>query len=381
VDFSEPGIYNIMVYTSYAADMIEDNNLVLVSVENYESPAVDIGNGADTIFTTSAITLYATPGYPSYLWQDGSTGQDYLVDTYAAEWYKVIVTGENGCETHDSVFVIYDQPDLEVSQIVSPATSCSQPGLLDLSLELTNLGHLPVSAQDTLFISYTLNGGASIIKEIFLGSSLPPSESSILTLSSELDLSQPGLYSLQTSLIYTKDVDRSNNTLFADVEIWELPTVDIGSGQDTITSDLPVTLDAGSGFSSYLWQDLSTGVSYNVTEVGHYWVTVSNSNGCLGSDSVYVHSTTSVNDQQELGQVQIYPNPVKDVLHVKLEMTVLRDVIIELYSMSNVLVYRGELERTSATESHISVQGMAPGVYALRITADDKPYNYLVVVE
>jgi hypothetical protein len=200
-------------------------------------------------------------------------------------------------------------------------------------------------------------------------------------LSGELDFSQPGQYNLQTSLIFAKDVDRSNNTLFTDIESWELPTVDIGNGQDTINSDLPVTLDAGSGFSSYTWQDLSTGITYTVNDVGLYWVTVNNSNGCLGSDSVYVHSTTSVIEQEELGKVHIYPNPVKDVLHVELDMSVQKDVIIELYSMSNVLVYRGELERSSAIESHINVQAMAPGVYALRITADQTPYNFLVVVE
>jgi hypothetical protein len=196
-----------------------------------------------------------------------------------------------------------------------------------------------------------------------------------------MDLSQPGLYSLQASLIFTKDMDRSNNTLVAEVDIWDLPTVDIGNGQDTITSDLPVSLDAGSGFASYLWPDLSTGETFEVNEVGLYWVTVSDNNGCQNSDSVYVHSTTAVNSQTDLGQVQIYPNPAKEVLHVTLEMPVQRDVIIELYSMSNVLVYRGELEHGRTSESHINVREMAPGIYALRITADEKPYNYLVVVE
>ena len=381
VDFSEPGTYNILVYINYAADLVETNNLILVSVEHWGSPIVDIGSGADTISTTEAITLSATPGYTSYLWHDGSTDPDYLVDTYSAAWYKVIVTGENGCETHDSVFVKYDLPDLAISQIVSPVSSCSQPDLLPLSLEVVNEGYLDVTPEDTLYISYSLNGGASVIKKIILESNLPSTQSTILTLDSELDLSQPGLYNLQTSLIFTRDTDRSNNTLVGNMEIWELPVVDIGNGQDTITTDLPAILDAGSGFSSYLWQDMSTGESYTVTETGLYSVTVSNSNGCTGSDSVYVHSTTSVTEQEELGKVHIYPNPVKDILHVELDMAVQREVVVELYSMSNVLVYRGELERARITESHINVQGMAPGIYAVRITADQIPYNYLVVVE
>lgn len=152
-------------------------------------------------------------------------------------------------------------------------------------------------------------------------------------------------------------------------------------GQDTITSDLPVILDAGSGFSSYLWPDLSTGQTYTVENVGLNWVTVTDNQGCMGSDSVYVHSTTPVVEQEELGKVHIYPNPVRDVLHVELEMQIQKEVIFELYSMSNVLVYRGEMERSHALEAHINVQGMAPGVYALRITADRVPYNFLVVVE
>lgn len=303
------------------------------------------------------------------------------MDGYSAAWYSVLVTGENGCETHDSVYVMYDLPDLELTQIVSPVSSCSEAGNKALSLEITNLGYLDLTPADTLYISYSLNGGASVIKQVHLQSALPGSQSAILTLSDEIDLSQPGLYSLQASVIFTKDMNRSNNTLLADVDIWDLPVVDIGNGQDTITSDLPLSLDAGSGFSTYLWPDLSTGETLEVNEVGLYWVTVSDNNGCHNSDSVYVHSTTSVHSETDLGKVQIYPNPAKEVLHVTLEMAVQREVIIELYSMSNVLVYRGELEHGRTAESHINVREMAPGIYALRITADEKPYNYLVVVE
>lgn len=380
VDFSEPGTYNILVYTTYAADLIESNDLALVSIEHYGSPIVDIGNGSDTLLVYDPITLYATPGYPSYEWQDGSTGTDYFIDTPSAGWYKVIVTGENGCETHDSVYVVYDFPDLAISGLVSPASLCSQPGLSTISLELTNLGYYRISTNDTLTISYIVDGGAPVTEQVYLQSELAAGQSRILSFGAEYDFSQPGIYSIQTSLDYSPDLELSNNTLTTDVESWDLPTVDIGSGQDTIITDLPFTLEAGSGYSSYLWQDMSTGESYEVTEAGLYWVTVSNSHGCLGSDSVYVLSTTSVIDQEELGQVHIYPNPVNDILHVELEMNVKKEVIIELYSMSNVLVYRGELERTNTLESHINVQGMAPGVYALRIMADQIPYNFLVVV-
>ena len=202
-----------------------------------------------------------------------------------------------------------------------------------------------------------------------------------MTFSGEYDFSLPGTYSIQTDLSYTPDQAVFNNTLTTYVESWDAPHVDIGSGHDTLLADLPVILDAGSGYSSYLWQDLSTSQTYSVSGMGLYWVTVSDSHGCLGTDSVYVITETGSRPEEALGLVNIYPNPVKEILHVELEMPVVREVLIELYSMSNVLVYKSELKQPNATEAHIDVQGMAPGVYALKITADQRPHNFLVVVE
>ncbi|MDF1573934.1 MAG: T9SS type A sorting domain-containing protein [Bacteroidales bacterium] len=381
VDFSEPGLYDIMVFTTYAPDLIESNNLAFVNVNHYGAPVVDIGNGSDTLFVAEPITLQATPGYPSYLWQDGGSGTEYVIDLPSAGWYKVIVTGDNGCETHDSVFVVYDQPDLAISAHISPLSSCSQSGPSTVSMEIINLGYYRISTLDTLSISYSVDGGASEVEQIFLESNLPPGQSRVLSFTNGYDFSSPGIYSIQTSLIFGPDLDRSNNTIITNVESWELPTVDIGNGKDTLLTDLPVILHAGSGFSSYLWQDYSTEESFSASEVGWYWVSVSNSHGCVTTDSVYVTTQTSAREVEDFGKVKIYPNPVREQLHVELELFVEREVIIELYSMSNVLVYKGKLQNAIAIESHINVQGFAPGVYVLRVQADQTPYNFLVVVE
>ena len=165
------------------------------------------------------------------------------------------------------------------------------------------------------------------------------------------------------------------------METWDIPQVDIGNGEDTLLTELPVTLDAGSGYSSYLWQDNSTGESYIATEAGMYRVTISDSNGCLNSDSLYVTTNTSIQLAEGLGMVSIYPNPVQEILNVELEMITEKEVVIELYSMANVLVYRTDLEPTHVTEAHIDVQDLAPGVYALRITAGQAFHNFLVVVK
>ena len=80
-------------------------------------------------------------------------------------------------------------------------------------------------------------------------------------------------------------------------------------------------------------------------------------------------------------QIRIYPNPVKEVLRVTFDLDVERKVILEMYTIANSLVYREDLKRGMVTEAQINVQDLTSGTYFLRITADDIPYNFLVIVE
>ena len=49
-----------------------------------------------------------------------------------------------------------------------------------------------------------------------------------------------------------------------------------------------ITLDAGSGYSSYTWQDLSTAQTFQALQTGKYWVTVTAPDGCSATDTVRV---------------------------------------------------------------------------------------------
>lgn len=97
-----------------------------------------------------------------------------------------------------------------------------------------------------------------------------------------------GTYQVQLIKFYTTFTD----TLIVPVTINPLPIVNLGS--DTILCPGTVySLNAGSGFSSYSWQDNSTDSIYAVSLPGVYFVTVS-SNGCYSTDTVTI-TTTSCN--------------------------------------------------------------------------------------
>ena len=51
---------------------------------------------------------------------------------------------------------------------------------------------------------------------------------------------------------------------------------------------LSYTLDAGNGYTGYMWDDGTTTQTREVTEPGNYWVRVLDENQCDNADTAYV---------------------------------------------------------------------------------------------
>ena len=51
-----------------------------------------------------------------------------------------------------------------------------------------------------------------------------------------------------------------------------------------------MTLDAGTGYNSYMWSDQSIGQTLEVSTAGDYHITVTDIFGCKGYDTVTVSS-------------------------------------------------------------------------------------------
>jgi len=94
------------------------------------------------------------------------------------------------------------------------------------------------------------------------------------------DITATGVYSVTAS-----DGPTCATTETVNVLVYPKPQISL-SNQDTLCSEQQVILNAGSGFTSYKWQDGSTEPQMVATIEGLYRVTVTDNNGCQATDSV-----------------------------------------------------------------------------------------------
>ena len=381
-DFSLPADYSITAWTIFASDLVPSNDSMTKDIAIFGNPVSDIGAGQDTLVVFDEIILSATPGYISYLWQDGSAGSTFAIDEPGAALYHVMVTDENNCSVTDSVFVVYDVPDIGLNRIVSPVSSCLLGNAETISIEIFNNGFHVIPASEVIKISFSVNNEAPVTEVRALGNKLHPSELMTLNFNTKFDFSETGTYDMVVDIEFAGDRDPSNDDASSKVEVWGYPFIDLGAGKDVINSVLPIMLDAGAGHYSYLWQDNSSGSTYNVTQYGMYWVAVSNEAGCSARDTVYVDTPVGiVTPVIEPDQIRIYPNPVEDFLNVIVETDIARDYILELYSIHNQLVYRKVLRNAYVVNEKIGVDKFAPGTYLLRIITESIPVGFKIIIK
>jgi len=292
VDLSEPMVYNFQLYTGYDGDINMKNDTLSESIEVYGYPEVELG--VDSIFTSRADTfeLNAGKGFDTYEWQDGSTDSIYNVTSKVNDLYYVTVTDVHGCgEASDSVRIIAD--DFAATNLLSPVNSCQLDAQEYPEIELTNQSQNTYPANTRLVTGYKLDGDGSEFKTdtILLSEELGADSSYVHEFSTPVDMSEPGDYNLISYVDYSPDIEHANDTLQQSVSVYGYPEVDLG--YDTIYTTRPdtITLNAGSGFKQYEWQDGSTDSIFEITDAWSktYSVAVTAFHGCgIARDTVVV---------------------------------------------------------------------------------------------
>jgi PKD repeat protein len=158
----------------------------------------------------------------------------------------------------------------------------------------------------------------------------------------------PGYYDI--TLVVSNE--SGSDSLTREIFVWPAPDVYLGADTN-LSYDAQLILDAGPGRDHYLWQDGSTGQTFEVTENGTYWVIVQQGY-CFASDTIIISPQTSNFDHSGL---MLCPNPASGSVRISNSNG-------ELPSTVNFYNYaRVEVKSLDPASDFIDISFLEPGFY------------------
>ncbi len=252
--------------------------------------------------------------------------------------------------------------------IIYPADSaflrdCSFTGEDTANVYFMNIGNAPVFPNDTILLYYTLEGSDKVWEFYAEDTAIAPFEGALYSFDSLVDLSTHKVYDFTMGLKYIHDHDTSNNDIIGQVESYEF-IVDLGP--DTLTTALPVYLDAGEG-TDYLWNDNSTDSTLYVGSTGLYHVMVTDSNGCQDTDTIFVKKDSPVSLSTNFNDldVKLYPNPNNGKFSFEITPGEKGCLTYEIYNILGVRILEKEIKNMVNYNARVNLTQYPRGIYYL----------------
>ncbi len=169
---------------------------------------------------------------------------------------------------------------------------------------------------------------------------------------------------------------------FVSAAAYVFPVSQVSLGNDTIIeSGTIVNLDAGSGFSSYLWStgEVSEIVALNST--GNYWVTVTDPNGCSATDTIQILVTVNVQPYVLAEGVLIYPNPTHSTISISFINSGMEDIFLRLVDENGKVVWSDFSINQKRVMRNIDLTQYAGGLYVFQIASPKSKREYKIVLK
>lgn len=320
-----PGTYYVTTTSSQGDTAFDTVTIVEPPIPSFSLPA-------DTFLCDgSAIILDAGDGWDSYMWNNGTNGQTTLVTS--GGYFTCSVTDTSGCPAVDSMLVTESQtPEVDLG---ADTIIC-----------------------DTQYVLDAGNAGAS-----FLWNTGAFTQSILI--------SETGTYAVTVT---NSEGCEGQEDIY--VQMFEPAIVDLGS-DITLCFNYNQTqfLNAGAGFTSYLWSTGATSttllVGSGVTQAGSelIHVIVETEDGCVGTDTVEVtyEACTGLDPASHTGIV-VYPNPAMTELHIVTSQSNVSKIEISDMTGKQIKSYVD----FSGGESQITlnVSDLPSGIYMLNVIQD-----------
>ncbi len=147
----------------------------------------------------------------------------------------------------------------------------------------------------------------------------------------------------------------------------------------TLCANQSLTMNAGSGFGSYLWSTGATTAIISVDSIGHglgctpFYVQVANTNGCSTIAQILVSWIVCADVEENSNDLSfnLYPNPAHDILNVSIKGNS-EKASISIFSNNLQLIYQENIGNINGEYlKTIDLKQMKSGIYFMRFVSND----------
>ena len=246
------GTYNFALIATDHSGCYSDTSFM---VSFHEAPSVNLGNDT-TMCGTNSIVLNAGAGFTSYLWSTQETTPTILAKKSGT--YSVLIKNNYNCTASDTLKI----------------------GLVDSKIDLSGLETL-ICGQKATQLNIKAPEGKFLLK---------CNDSSVGIDGMYVSVSNYGTYPF--AIVAVEKSSCFTDSSFT-VSFREAPTINLGN-DTTICNPKAILLNAGAGFSSYLWSTKETTPTISANKAGIYSVVVKNNYNCSATDVIRISQVDSM---------------------------------------------------------------------------------------
>jgi PKD repeat protein len=301
----------------------------------------NVAASSATICLGGSTNLIAS-GASSYTWNTGATGSSLNVSPTSNTTYTVVGTSAAGCvKTTTALVNVTSAPSISVNS----ATICSG-------------STATLSANGVTTYTWSTSSNATSVN-------VNPTATTIYTVSGNLT----GCPAIATQT--------------AIVNVNALPNVTLGSVTGPLcVNNAAVSLSgspaggiySGVGVSGSNFDPAVSGAgSFTIS----YYYTDINSCSATATQTVDVSLCTGINEVNDVS-ISVFPNPTRELIHVKMDASVVDHATIQLYDAIGKLVISETVNNTVTT---LNLANYAKGMYTIRVVSEEKQSIIKVIKE
>jgi len=396
------GILSVVVATNTAT-------IILTEISNDDNTSCTIANGG--------FDMDASGGTAPYTYNNGiSSNQDGIFTALPAGAYSVTATDDNGCSATLATAIVDNTPVITVTETLNTAnSSCTSPdGAVTLD---ASGGTAPYEYSDgvnvnadgifsgltggSFDVTVTDDAGCTQIASVTIADNTPTIGVTPSGVVANTGCAVPnGEFTVAASggaTPYTYDAAGTSNStgVFTGLQggTYNVTATDAngcsGVVSVSVTDNLPVIIlststtpassasatdgsatvvaTGGTGTYTYNWDNGATTSTITVA-TGTYDVTVTDGNGCSATASDSVGFVVGVIAGLSKGEIEVYPNPTKGNVSVKIISADRVSVSLALFNVLGEMILTENFGEVNAASKDVDLSNYSDGVYFVKVS-------------